>query len=160
QGLGSLRTDAVLTGRACAGELLEAQVEVAVNSEFGALAQPYRTAEGAVLDCCELALFDEEAWNLACDFEILQELEADAANGLDESWAGELLAELNSFCNVWRAEDRATWPRAAAILRPLLERRNASRVHEVHAIGHAHIDTAWLWPLAETHRKVVRTWSS
>ena len=28
------------------------------------------------------------------------------------------------------------------------------------AIGHAHIDTAWLWPLAETRRKIVRSWSS
>ena len=26
--------------------------------------------------------------------------------------------------------------------------------------GHAHIDLAWLWPLAETHRKVRRTWWS
>jgi alpha-mannosidase len=26
--------------------------------------------------------------------------------------------------------------------------------------GHAHIDLAWLWPVAETRRKVQRTWSS
>ena len=32
--------------------------------------------------------------------------------------------------------------------------------HEVHAIGHAHIDTAWLWPIAETHRKCVRSYAS
>ncbi len=30
----------------------------------------------------------------------------------------------------------------------------------VTAIGHAHIDTAWLWPFRETIRKVGRTWSS
>ena len=28
------------------------------------------------------------------------------------------------------------------------------------AIGHAHIDTAWLWPLAETRRKCIRTFST
>ena len=28
------------------------------------------------------------------------------------------------------------------------------------AMGHAHIDTAWLWPLAQTRRKVARSWSS
>lgn len=28
------------------------------------------------------------------------------------------------------------------------------------AIGHAHIDSAWLWPLRETRRKVVRTFSN
>src|SRR5881628_2560965 len=26
-------------------------------------------------------------------------------------------------------------------------------------IGHVHIDTAWLWPFAETERKVARTFS-
>ena len=30
----------------------------------------------------------------------------------------------------------------------------------VTAIGHAHIDTAWLWPFRETVRKVGRTWAS
>ncbi len=28
------------------------------------------------------------------------------------------------------------------------------------AIGHAHIDTAWLWPLDQTRRKVARSWST
>lgn len=32
--------------------------------------------------------------------------------------------------------------------------------HLVYAIGHCHIDTCWLWPWAETKRKVVRSWSS
>lgn len=29
-----------------------------------------------------------------------------------------------------------------------------------YAVGHAHIDTAWLWPIAETRRKVIRSWSN
>ena len=32
--------------------------------------------------------------------------------------------------------------------------------HRSVAIGHAHIDTAWLWPMRETKRKVARTFSS
>ena len=28
------------------------------------------------------------------------------------------------------------------------------------AVGHAHIDTAWLWPIAETRRKILRSWSN
>lgn len=28
------------------------------------------------------------------------------------------------------------------------------------AVGHCHIDTAWLWPYAETRRKIARSWSS
>ncbi|SCU88777.1 LADA_0E12024g1_1 [Lachancea dasiensis] len=31
---------------------------------------------------------------------------------------------------------------------------------EVFAMGNCHIDTAWLWPFAETHRKIVRSWTS
>ena len=33
---------------------------------------------------------------------------------------------------------------------------NAS-AHRISAVGHAHIDSAWLWPLRETRRKVART---
>src|SRR5919204_466128 len=54
----------------------------------------------------------------------------------------------------------STWDEAEAILQALLANRNGSHAHELDAIGHAHIDTAWLWPLAETQRKLVRTWSS
>ena len=31
---------------------------------------------------------------------------------------------------------------------------------EVSAIGHAHIDTGWLWPVRETIRKCARTFST
>ncbi|KAK2593334.1 Glycoside hydrolase, 38 vacuolar alpha mannosidase [Conoideocrella luteorostrata] len=30
----------------------------------------------------------------------------------------------------------------------------------VYGIGHCHIDSCWLWPFAETKRKVVRSWAS
>ncbi|CCD26518.1 alpha-mannosidase NDAI_0H03450 [Naumovozyma dairenensis CBS 421] len=30
----------------------------------------------------------------------------------------------------------------------------------VYSIGNCHIDTAWLWPFAETKRKIVRSWAS
>lgn len=35
-----------------------------------------------------------------------------------------------------------------------------ARPHHVVAVGHAHIDTAWLWPLRETVRKCIRTFTS
>ena len=36
----------------------------------------------------------------------------------------------------------------------------AASAHRMVAVGHAHIDSAWLWPLRETVRKVARTWSN
>src|SRR6478736_1684994 len=32
--------------------------------------------------------------------------------------------------------------------------------HHLHAVGHAHIDSAWLWPVRETVRKCARTFST
>jgi alpha-mannosidase len=161
QGLVSGQYDrpvAPLTHSARGGERLEAEIELACNAYFGEHAG--HTATPAELARAEIARFDAEAWALLHDFRVLVELEADHATGLDESWAGELLAELNRFCNLWSAEDRETWAPAAAVLAPLLARRNGSRTHELAAIGHGHLDTAWLWPLAETWRKVQRTFTT
>ena len=36
----------------------------------------------------------------------------------------------------------------------------ATRRHRIVATGHAHIDTAWLWPIRETKRKCTRTFAS
>ncbi len=43
---------------------------------------------------------------------------------------------------------------------PLLARRNGPTTPTFFAYGHAHLDVAWLWPLAETERKAVRTFSN
>jgi len=32
--------------------------------------------------------------------------------------------------------------------------------HRITAVGHAHIDTAWEWPIREARRKVARSWST
>ena len=146
QGLNRHHRDAVLVERAAGGERVGFEVELACNDLFGEQHAPYE------LHRCELGRFDADAWRLALDFEILRAL-ADE-DGLDEAWAGELLSELNRFCNVWPE------PEATAILAALYERRNATTAHELVAVGHAHLDTAWLWPLAETYRKAIRTFTT
>ena len=142
QGLNPHHRDAVLVGEAKGGEDVGFQVELACNGLFGRQERPIE------LHRCELARFDPVAWQLFHDFETLRLLAIDP--GLDEAWAGELMSELNRFCN----------EPDAAILSSLYERRNATTTHEIMAIGHAHLDTAWLWPLAETYRKAIRTFST
>lgn len=60
--------------------------------------------------------------------------------------------------------DEATWREAIAqareVMRPLLEAKNGSSVPAMGIVGHSHIDTAWLWTIAETWRKLARTYSS
>ncbi len=45
-------------------------------------------------------------------------------------------------------------------LKPLLECTNGSTMPTMYAFGHGHLDVAWLWPLAETERKIGRTLSN
>lgn len=50
--------------------------------------------------------------------------------------------------------------RARGILGEQLEKRGGDPVLTISAIGHAHIDLAWLWPIRETIRKGARTFST
>jgi alpha-mannosidase len=49
---------------------------------------------------------------------------------------------------------------ARKIMQPLLRSKNGPTAPLMGIIGHSHIDTAWLWPIAETIRKCARTFSS
>jgi alpha-mannosidase len=91
---------------------------------------------------------------------VLADLEAEAERGLDASWVGVLHRELSHFANLLDVDDRTTWPAARAVLHKLYQHKNGSHAFQLSAIGHAHIDTAWLWPIAETYRKCVRSFSS
>ena len=60
------------------------------------------------------------------------------------------------------ALDRVDVPELArAVLAPhLADAGGVQKRHRIVATGHAHIDTAWLWPMRETVRKCIRTFSS
>jgi alpha-mannosidase len=49
---------------------------------------------------------------------------------------------------------------ARAALADVLASPAEASAHHIAAIGHAHIDSAWLWPIRETIRKVARTTAS
>src|SRR5205085_6555542 len=49
---------------------------------------------------------------------------------------------------------------ARAILAPVLATRGADPPVTVSAVGHAHMDLAWLWPIRETIRKCGRTFAT
>ena len=140
------------------GDVLEFQVEVACNGLFGQVGRHYRSIEPFVFDRCAIGLFDPEAWELYYDLHVLCELERE--EGLEADWKGRLLGELNRIANLLDEENRVSWPAARKIAAALGEQRNGDYRHQISAIGHAHIDTAWLWPIAETWRKCVRTFST
>ncbi|MGV8996509.1 MAG: alpha-mannosidase [Parvibaculaceae bacterium] len=169
-----------LIDKAQGDETISIMVEVACNRSLGAaedLSQQRVREEAYELVGCELRLFDREAWDLFHDFDVLRQLEADrepkqeprsfggaalktVRPALDTTWAGKLLNDLNRVCNELDPQKRDTWSKGREILDGLLHTRNGDVVHELSAIGHAHIDTAWLWPIEETHRKCQRSFST
>jgi alpha-mannosidase len=178
QGLNIDRDSAPLIARAEGGETIAFELEVACNRSFGVddggrigSGEPYRLA------ACALRRFDAEAWDLFWEFDVPRQLEADreppqtprsfggvapkiVRPALDVTWAGKLLHELNRVCNVLDPDDRTTWAAGRAILTDLLAAKNGGVVHELSAVGHAHIDTAWLWPIEETWRKCQRSFAN
>ena len=50
--------------------------------------------------------------------------------------------------------------KARAALEPVLSAVNGSTTPVFSAIGNAHLDLAWLWPMAETYRKTARTFAA
>ncbi len=58
------------------------------------------------------------------------------------------------------AEWRPKLAEARAVMAPLLAKKNGPTTPEIALVAHSHIDTAWLWPIAETRRKTGRTFSS
>ena len=62
----------------------------------------------------------------------------------------------SSTCKMWQGAPRLRASRCARSS----PRPPSSSAHRISAIGHAHIDSAWLWPIRETVRKLARTVAS
>ena len=157
-GLNPGRDEVPLNAEMLASGCVEFQVEVACNGLFGSVGRTYDTVEPFVLDRCAIGLFDPAAWNLYYDLLVLSELERQ--EDLEADWRGHLLGGLNQVANGLDETDPATWPAAQTLASELLAHGNGAFRHELSAVGHAHIDTAWLWPIEETWRKCTRTFST
>ncbi len=108
------------------------------------------------LDRVELAVFEEHVWDLVQDLEVLGQLADEIDLGDPRRW--QILRAVD------RALDRldlqnvpATAGDSRAELVEVLRVPARASAHRLSAVGHAHIDSAWLWPVRETIRKVART---
>ncbi|CAM3423055.1 alpha-mannosidase [Stackebrandtia soli] len=150
---------------AAPGEAVEFYVEAASNPEIRGPVTELGDVETAGdeplyrLRRAELAVFRPEVFELAHDLEVAGQL------------AVELPVELPRRAELWRAIGRAldaldladvpgSAAAARAVLEPALAAGSGASAHTLWAVGHAHIDSAWLWPLRETVRKVARTASN
>ncbi|MEU8817210.1 glycoside hydrolase family 38 C-terminal domain-containing protein [Actinoplanes sp. NPDC048796] len=104
----------------------------------------------------DLALFDEQTYELALDVEVLLELQAYLPATAPRRMR--ILQALDNALDVLDLQDiSGTAAAARAELEEVLSSPAERSAHHLSAIGHAHIDSAWLWPVRETIRKVART---
>ena len=90
---------------------------------------------------CELAVRDDALWERFHDLDVPAR-----AGGRRRARLGRRAARAPA-----RAHDRRRRRSTRC------SRGRSGALHEISAIGHAHLDTAWLWPLEETYRKLVRS---
>lgn len=73
----------------------------------------------------------------------------------------DILRALERMLDVMDPDDvPGTAAAGRAVLAEALARPAYASAHELVATGHAHIDSAWLWPIRETMRKCARTFSN
>lgn len=68
-----------------------------------------------------------------------------------------LMRALNYVCNTYDPRNRDSIARCSKHLRDAFLNLNGDIRHTVTACGHAHLDTAWLWPLEITKKKMAHT---
>ena len=162
QGLHHQHREFVLTTVAQGDEPVDFFVEAAANpippwhlADWPLLLPDYSGAPLYTLETAELAVVDRSVEALFLDMRVLVELAAQ-----DPDRSEETILALERVRGIIDPEDVSAWVFPARdILAPLLDRPTSS-ANAVVAVGHAHIDCAWLWPLRETRRKCARTFSN
>nr|XP_023408597.1 alpha-mannosidase 2C1 [Loxodonta africana] len=156
------KTSYVLTDRLGEGDPrnLTLYVEVACNGLLGAgkgsmIAAPDPEKMFQV-SRAELAVFHRDVYKLLVDLELLLGI----AKGLgeDNQRSFQALYTANQMVNMCDPAQPETFPVAQALASRFFGQRGGESQHTIHAIGHCHIDTAWLWPFKETVRKCARSW--
>jgi alpha-mannosidase len=104
----------------------------------------------------DLAVLDQTVYDLALDLDVLVDLMRQQPIDSPRRW--EILRACERALDALDLHDvGATAAAARDELAPVLAVRAPASAHQIYAVGHAHIDSAWLWPLRETVRKVART---
>ncbi|MCX4903356.1 glycoside hydrolase family 38 C-terminal domain-containing protein [Streptomyces sp. NBC_00878] len=111
------------------------------------------------LERMDLAVLDETVWQLVIDLEVLGELMAELPVDSPRRW--DILRAIEKALDAVDLQNVGDTAAAArSHLEGVLATPAVPSAHRISAIGHAHIDSAWLWPLRETVRKVARTTSN
>ncbi len=170
QGLCWSRKEYLLFEKARGGERVELYVEAGANARLGAFVE-------RAVRMPEIAVLNHAVWDAFWDLSALADM---VDPELHKDWTGKpydlpfdgdtLVArmvfalneavDLFDYRNPSREELRAQAARVRRRLKPVYDCRARDAAQTFAVMGHAHIDVAWKWPLAETVRKCGRTFAN
>jgi alpha-mannosidase len=164
QGISPNHREILIADPARGGEPIDLYVEaasnpVALGDRRGELLAPDHHGEPRLrLRRCHLAVVDRTVESLVRRWTLVRECAAWLPGERGEG----ALAALDAACAA--IEGAGITPEslaeAHATLATFLDRPNQGPGPIHLAVGNSHLDTAWLWPLRETRRKAVRTFST
>lgn len=141
-----------LTREARGGEAISLWADAGCNDLLGLL------TENGTLKEARIAVRHPEVEALAYDWEVLHELMVNLPQNSPRRQA--IRGALHRASLILGRLDDAEARAARAILAPELAKRGGGPSLTVSAVGHAHLDLAWLWPIRETIRKGARTFAT
>lgn len=157
-------------GRRRTGDVVEIWVEAAATPVIAGHATGYGpTALGDPdtapdtplyrLQRAEVAVFDATVEELALRMQAVIDLILDLPDA--DPTRARLFDALARMSDAVDVDDvSASAAAALAELSPVFDGSGPRPRHRIVATGHAHLDTAWLWPVRETRRKAVRTFAN
>ncbi len=170
--------DNVLTREAKAGEQFDILMETYAGHYYpeaptggcatgpvlpGLYQDPLEEGKRRTLGVCTFGIWDEDAYQLYMDVQtLLGLLEVVDLSSLRAAKIAEALEQFTLTVDFEQDKEarQASYREASRQLRPVMEAVNGSTQPVFYAIGNAHLDLAWLWPMAETHRKTSRTFAA
>ena len=129
----------------------------------GSFTDPLPEGARRTLGCCTYGIWNEDAYQLYMDVDTLNKLlETLDDTSLRAAKIAKALEEFTLIVDFEQDKEKriAGYRAARETLRPAMEAVNGSTMPVFYAVGNAHLDLAWLWPMAETHRKTERTFAA
>ncbi len=142
----------VIAEKAEGGETVDLWADAGCNDLFGA------RGDLGLVEYADISICRENVKALYYDayilFDLMKELPEDTAR-----YHRLLQSLFEASCQLWDLTDEEV-ENARNILAKELAKQGGDSDLRLSAVGHAHIDLAWLWPIRETKRKGARTFAT
>lgn len=138
-------------GGCCTGPVLPGTYEISERTDRCRLGK------------CTYGIWNEECYQLYMDVMTLRSLlkvvDSTSLRGAKIASALEKFTLIVDF-EQEKEERVKSYKAAREVLSEVLSKHNGDTVPKMYAMGHAHLDLMWLWPVEETRRKTSRTFAA